>query len=221
MSRPAHPPPPHDGFIAIGRHGLDDLLRRARACTLCAEQLPRGPRPVLQAGRRARVLVVGHAPGTRVHETGIPWNDPSGETLRDWMELDREAFHDPERFAIIPTGLCYPGRGRSGDLPPRPECAPRWHPPLRAALPEIRLTLLLGAHAQAYYLGRPRGTLTDRVADWKGYLEGNHTHPDVGPVLPLPHPSPRNRRWIRQRPWFEAEVIPALRRALDAAFRSA
>jgi len=211
----------HDGVIAIGRSSLEELIEQARACTLCAAILPRGPRPVLQAGRRARVLVVGHAPGTRVHETGIPWNDPSGDTLRTWMDVDRDAFYDPERFAIIPTGLCYPGRGRSGDLPPRPECAPRWHPPLRAALPEIRLTLLLGAHAQAYYLGRPRGTLTERVAVWERYLAGECTHPAVGPVLPLPHPSPRNRRWIRQRPWFEAEVIPALRRALAAAFRDA
>lgn len=202
----------HDGVIPLRTLDLPTLLERARACTLCAQALPLGPRPVLQASAEARVLIVGHAPGTRVHETGIPWNDPSGDTLRGWLEVDMEAFHDTERFAIIPTGLCYPGRGRGGDLPPRPECAPRWHPPLRAALPEIRLTLLLGAHAQAYYLGPDRLRLTDRVAAWRDSLTRG--------FFPLPHPSPRNRRWIAQRPWFEAEVVPALRTAVAAALAS-
>jgi uracil-DNA glycosylase len=202
-------PPAHDGVIAVGRTPLPTLIERARACTLCAGHLPLGPRPVLQAEADARVMVVGQAPGTRVHETGIPWNDPSGDTLRAWLAVDRDAFYDAHRFAIVPTGLCYPGRARGGDAPPQPECAPRWHPPLRAALPEIRLTLLLGAHAQAYYLGRDGRSLSDRVADWRRHLaEG---------FLPLPHPSPRNRRWLRERPWFEAEVVPALRRAVADA----
>lgn len=201
--------PAHDGVVATDRHPLEDLIAAARACTLCAADLPLGPRPVLQAEADARVLVVGHAPGTRVHATGIPWNDPSGDRLRAWLEVDADAFYDPHRFAIVPTGLCYPGRGRSGDLPPRPECAPRWHPPLLAALPEIRLTLLLGAHAQAYYLGRDRRSLGDRVADWRVHLQRG--------LLPLPHPSPRNRRWISQRPWFEEEVLPGLRAAVREA----
>lgn len=200
--------PAHDGVIAIGTQPLDELVSAARGCTLCAAGLPLGPRPVLQMSEQARVLVVGQAPGTRVHETGIPWNDPSGDTLRDWLAVDRDAFYDPARFAILPTGLCYPGRGRSGDLPPRPECAPRWHPPLRAALPEIRLTLLIGAHAQAYYLGRDRRSLAERVAAWRAYAPTQ---------MPLPHPSPRNRLWLRRRPWFEAEVVPALRDAVRAA----
>ncbi|HSG91571.1 MAG TPA: uracil-DNA glycosylase family protein [Pseudomonadales bacterium] len=199
----------HDGVIPLRGIALDDLLAQARDCRLCAASLPLGPRPVLAATTRARVLIVGHAPGTRVHASGIPWDDQSGDTLRAWLGVDRDTFYDPRRFAIVPTGLCYPGRGRSGDLPPRPECAPRWHPPLRAALPEVRLTLLLGAHAQAYYLGRDRLRLTDRVERWRTYLPA---------FLPLPHPSPRNRMWIRRRPWFEAEVLPGLRAAVDACF---
>lgn len=200
--------PAHDGVIAIDAQPLDALVEAARRCTLCAAELPLGPRPVLQLSACSRVLIVGQAPGTRVHETGIPWNDPSGDTLRSWLAVDREAFYDTGRFGILPTGLCYPGRGRSGDLPPQPACAPRWHPPLRAALPEVRLTLLVGAHAQAYYLGRDGRSLSDRVAAWHEYA------PEL---LPLPHPSPRNRLWIRRRPWFEAEVVPALRRAVRAA----
>jgi len=122
---------------------LEALLREVRACRLCAPHLPLGPRPVLRADARARILIVGQAPGTRVHATGIPWNDPSGDRLRDWLQVDRDAFYDERRFAIIPAGLCYPGRGRTGDLPPRPECAPLWHPRLRALLPRIELTLLV------------------------------------------------------------------------------
>ena len=203
---------PHDGVIAVGAAPLAELAARARACTLCAGELPFGPRPVLRVAEHARVLIVGQAPGTRVHDTGIPWNDPSGDRLRAWLGTDREAFYDAERFAIVPAGLCYPGRTRGGDAPPRPECAPRWHPPLRAALPALRLTLLVGAHAQAYYLGRDRRTLGERVRAWEHFL------PDY---FPLPHPSPRNRRWLAQRPWFEEEVLPALRTAVDAALSSA
>lgn len=204
--------PPHDGVIAVDALPLPELVERARACTLCAPHLPLGPRPVLSLEPDARVLIVGHAPGTRVHETGIPWNDPSGDRLRAWLDVDRDTFYDAHRFAIVPTGLCYPGRARGGDAPPRPECAPRWHPPLRAALPELRLTLLLGAHAQAYYLGPSRGTLGDRVRAWR----------DLSPEwFPLPHPSPRNRRWLAQRPWFEDEIVPALRAAVAAALSAA
>ena len=182
---------------------LAALLCEVRACRLCEEHLPLGPRPVLRADVRARVLIVGQAPGTRVHATGIPWNDPSGDRLRDWLEVDREAFYDERRFAIIPAGLCYPGRGRSGDLPPRPECAPRWHPALRALLPRIELTLLVGQYAQAFYLGpRRQATLTATVHAWREYL------PEF---LPLPHPSPRNTRWLQVNPWFALEVLPGLR----------
>lgn len=202
--------PPHDGVIAVGRHGLEELAALARACTQCAGELPLGPRPVLRVDARARVLVVGQAPGTRVHATGIPWNDPSGDRLRAWLGIDREAFYDASRFAIVPTGLCYPGRGRGGDLPPRPECAPRWHPPLLAALPRIRLRLLIGAHAQRYYLGPARTSLSERVARWRECLPG---------TFPLPHPSPRNTRWLRERPWFAAEVLPALRAAVAEAIQ--
>jgi uracil-DNA glycosylase len=183
---------------------LARLLKDARACRLCAAHLPLGPRPVLRASATARLLIVGQAPGTRVHETGIPFNDPSGDTLRLWLGLDRDAFYDERRIAIVPTGFCYPGKGPSGDAPPRPECAPKWHPPLRAAMPKLRLTLLVGSYAQAYYLGdRREKTLADTVRNWRAYL------PEF---LPTPHPSPRNRLWLRKNPWFEAEVVPVLRR---------
>jgi len=182
---------------------LEALLCEVRACRLCEAQLPLGPRPVLRAHANARVLIVGQAPGTRVHATGIPWNDPSGERLRDWLQVDRATFYDELRFAIIPAGLCYPGRGRSGDLPPRPECAPTWHPRLRALLPRIELTLLVGQYAQAFYLGlRRKATLTATVHAWREYL------PDF---LPLPHPSPRNTRWLQVNPWFARDVLPELR----------
>jgi uracil-DNA glycosylase len=138
-----------------------------------------------------------------VHETGIPWNDPSGDRLRDWLQLSREQFYDESLIAIIPTAFCYPGKGAHGDLPPRLECAPLWHPKLRAALPSIQLTLLVGGYAQAYYLGRKaKPTLAETVCSFREYL------PEF---LPLPHPSPRNQRWFKNHPWFEAEVIPELR----------
>lgn len=180
-----------------------ELLARVRACTVCAAKLPHPPRPILRASPTARLLIVGQAPGRRVHETGIPWNDPSGDLLRQWLGVTREIFYDDTRIAIVPTGLCYPGTGKNGDLPPRPECAPLWHPPLLAAMPAIRLTLLIGAYAQAYTLGTRRGrTLADTVAAWRDFA------PDQ---VPLPHPSPRNRGWLKRNPWFDAEVIPMLR----------
>ena len=186
-----------------------DLVARAQACTVCAPHLPHAPRPVLRASPTARLLIVGQAPGRRVHETGIPWNDPSGDTLRAWLGMSREQFYDGSRIAIIPTGLCYPGTVKGSDLAPRRECAPLWHPPLRAAMPEIRLTLLIGAYAQAYYLGERRHpTLAETVAAWRDYA------PDF---LPLPHPSPRNRGWLKRHPWFEAEVVPMLRERVGAA----
>ena len=182
---------------------FDELLARVRACTVCAAYLPNPPRPILIASASARLLIVGQAPGRRVHRTGIPWNDPSGDLLREWLGMTREVFYGDSRIAIVPTGLCYPGTVNGSDLPPRPECAPLWHPPLRAAMHGIRLTLLVGAYAQAYYLGPRRGrTLADTVAAWRDFA------PDF---LPMPHPSPRNRGWLKQNPWFEAEVLPVLR----------
>ena len=185
---------------------LQRLLKEARACTICTEHLPLGPRPVLRAKARARLLLVGQAPGVKVHETGIPWNDASGDRLRQWLQLSREEFYDESRIAIVPVGFCYPGKGAYGDLSPRHECAPLWHPHLRAALPNIRLTLLIGSHAQAYYLGKRRKkTMTETVWVWRDYL------PEF---LPLPHPSPRNILWFEQRPWFEKTVVPAVRREI-------
>jgi uracil-DNA glycosylase len=163
---------------------------------------------VLRASPGASLLIVGQAPGRRVHESGVPWNDPSGDLLREWLRLDRDAFYDERRVAIIPVGFCYPGTGASGDLPPRPECAPHWHAKLRAQLPAVRLTLLVGSYALAYYLGaRRKKTLADTVRARAEYL------PEF---FPLPHPSPRNRRWLKNNAWFGHEVLPQLRRRVTA-----
>jgi len=184
---------------------LVDLLAQVRACTHCDSSLPLGANPVLSMESSARILVIGQAPGTRVHATGIPWNDPSGDRLRQWMGVDRDTFYDAKRIAIMPMVFCYPGKGKSGDLPPRPECAPLWHERLLAQLPEIKLTLLIGNYAQQYYLDRRHKTLTDRVAAWPQYL------PDY---LPLVHPSPRNTYWLQQNPWFEQDLVPELRKLI-------
>lgn len=185
---------------------LEALVAEIRACRRCEAQLPLGPRPVLRASESARLLVVGQAPGTRVHESGIPWNDASGIRLREWLRMDRETFYDESRVAIVPMGFCYPGRGAGGDLPPRPECRQAWHPRLIPLLPNIELILLIGHYAQAYFLGETRKkTLTDTV----------RTYADYAPrYFPLPHPSPRNTLWLRRNPWFAEEVIPALRERL-------
>lgn len=190
-----------------GGGSLEAVVAAARACRVCAEHLPLGPRPILRARAGARLLIVGQAPGTRVHETGVPWNDPSGDRLRDWLDLDRAAFYDEARIAIVPMGFCYPGRDqRGGDRPPRPECAPLWHPPLRAALPGIELTLLVGSYAQRYYLGKRRkASLSETVRAWRDYLPA---------FLPLPHPSWRNTAWLKKNPWFEADLVPDLRRRI-------
>lgn len=182
---------------------LDRLAAEARACRLCAD-LPLGPRPVFRAAPTARLLIVGQAPGTRVHETGIPWNDRSGERLRDWLGLDRAAFYDESRVAILPMGLCYPGVDpRGGDRPPRPACAPLWHPRFLPLLPRVELTLLVGLYAQRRYLGaRRRGSLTETVAAWRDYLPA---------YLALPHPSWRNTAWLRRHAWFESALLPELR----------
>ena len=192
---------------------FERLLAEVRACRICAAHLPNPPRPVLRAAPTASVLIVGQAPGRRVHESGIPWNDPSGDLLREWLRIERADFYDERRIAIIPAGLCYPGTGASGDLPPRPECAPHWHPRLRALLPGIRMTLLVGSYAQGYYLGSLRKkTLAETVRARGEYL------PEL---FPLPHPSPRNRLWMKRNPWFERDVLPQLRRRFRACLRDA
>lgn len=182
---------------------LIDLLNEVRHCKVCAHKLPLGPRPVVQIGSGARLLIAGQAPGRKVHLSGIPFDDPSGDTLRAWLGIDRATFYDPEQVAILPMAFCYPGRGRSGDLPPPPECTPLWQAKLLALMPTIELTLVIGHHAQRHHLGKSgRTTLTETVRAFRDYLPRR---------FPLPHPSPRNGPWLKRHPWFEAEVIPALR----------
>ncbi|MBT8146671.1 MAG: uracil-DNA glycosylase family protein [Gammaproteobacteria bacterium] len=180
---------------------VDTLLEQIRHCKLCAAELPHEPRPVLRAKSSARILVVGQAPGTKVHATGIPWNDASGQRLRQWMGLTDEQFYDEQLVAIVPMGFCYPGKGRSGDLPPRPECAPTWHRPILDLLPNIQTRLLIGQYAQGFYQPGNYTTLTDRVRDWQRFAPEQYV---------LPHPSPRNQLWLRRNPWFEEQVIPVL-----------
>lgn len=188
---------------------LDYLLARARACRHCEKHLPERPHPVLHAGEDAKVLVIGQAPGRRVHTSGVPWDDPSGQRLRQWLGVRPEDFYDSRQFAIVPMGFCYPGTGGSGDKPPRPECAPLWHGPLLEAMPDIRLTLLIGQYAQRYYLKDKPKTLTETVKQWPRHLGSGY--------LALPHPSPRNNRWLSKNPWFEAEVLPLLKREVRRA----
>lgn len=190
--------------------GLDGLLAQIRACTHCAAHLPLGPRPVLRAASGARLMIIGQAPGTRVHESGIPWNDRSGERLRDWLRIDPELFYDESRVAIMPMGFCYPGvNAKGGDLPPRPECAPLWHEKVWAELPNIGLTLLVGQYAQKHYLGAARSkTLTETVSRFAEYLPRGY--------LPLPHPSWRTTAWQRKNPWFDTQLLPVLRQRVRA-----
>ncbi|KIQ96972.1 Hypothetical protein TI01_1505 [Lysobacter sp. A03] len=182
---------------------LEELLVDIRACRICEAHLPLGPRPVLTAARSARLLIAGQAPGRKVHMSGVPWDDASGARLRDWLGIDRETFYDPSQVAIVPMGFCYPGKAGSGDAPPRPECRATWHPRLLPLLPEIRLNILIGQYAQAYFLGPSRpGNLTATMRQWRDFLPR---------YLPLPHPSPRNVAWFKANPWFEDEVLPELR----------
>jgi uracil-DNA glycosylase len=195
----------------VATSSLKALILEAKACTACADRLPQTPRPIFLVGRGARLMIVGQAPGRRVHETGIPWNDPSGEVLRAWLGLDRDAFYDTSRIAIVPAGLCYPGTVDGVDLPPCRECAPRWQPRFRAALPGIELTLLIGTYALAYYLGpRRKESVAETVKAYREYL------PEF---FVLPHPSWRNKAWLKNNPWFERRVIPDLRRRVKASLR--
>ncbi len=183
------------------------LLDEIRVCRFCEKILPLGPKPVLNFTSSAPILIVGQAPGTRVHNTGIPWNDPSGDRLRHWLQVDRETFYNPNIFAIVPMAFCYPGRGKGGDLPPRPECAQLWMEKILMALPRRQQTILVGLYAQKYFLkDRCRQTLTETVRSWREYF------PEY---VVLPHPSPRNNIWLKRNPWFEKEVIPAIRSNLQ------
>jgi uracil-DNA glycosylase len=188
------------------------LIEEIRSCTACASQLAAGARPVVQFSAASRLVIIGQAPSSRVHATGVPWDDRSGDRLRDWTGLSREEFYDPDKVALVPMGFCYPGRGRSGDLPPRRECAPLWHARVFERLGNLRLTLLVGSYAQAHYqgAGKPRRNLTETVRDFAAY-DG---------LFPLPHPSWRSTIWVRRNPWFETDVLPALRRAVRSALDS-
>jgi uracil-DNA glycosylase len=187
------------------------LLKEVRGCTTCAASLAHGPRPVVQVDARARILIAGQAPGRKVHDSGVPFDDASGKRLREWMGLDPDSFYDPTLVAILPMGFCYPGTGRSGDLPPRPECAPQWRARLMASMPNIDLTLVIGQYALAWHLpGSSAKNLTDTVREWR-----NHW-PEL---LPLPHPSPRNNIWLKKNPWFAAEVLPKLRHCVGSLLK--
>jgi len=192
----------------MGKAALDELFAEIRSCTVCAEKLPLGPRPVLRGRPSARLFIISQAPGTRVHETGLSFNDRSGDRLRQWLGIEREDFYDEARIAIMPMGFCYPGRGKSGDLPPRLECIPLWHERVLAVLPRIELTLLVGSYAIDHYLGaRRKRSMGETVAAWREYLPH---------YLPLPHPSWRTMMFERRNPWFEAQLLPELRRRVRA-----
>lgn len=181
---------------------MKKLLTEISQCTICKKHLPFAPRPVLQSGPDAKIIIIGQAPGLKVQQSGKPWDDASGKKLREWLGVDEETFYNPKKIALVPMGFCYPGRGTSGDLPPRPECAPQWHNLLLTAMKKIKLIILIGQYSQKYYLSDKAGeNLTATVKSFKQYLPH---------YFPLPHPSPRNRFWLVQNKWFEKETIPLL-----------
>ncbi|MBR9728980.1 uracil-DNA glycosylase family protein [Shewanella intestini] len=184
------------------------LLGQISQCQQCGSALSHGARPIVQAHPQARILIVGQAPGLAVHQTGIPFNDASGERLRQWLAIDKASFYNPKKVAIVPMGFCYPGKGVSGDLPPRKECAPLWHQPLLAYLTQIQLTIVIGQYALKYHLPEIRLGLTDAVKNWQQFNES---------ILVLPHPSPRNNIWLAKNPWFDAQVLPVLKQRVKAA----
>jgi len=199
------------GLRAATYASLDELLAAVRSCRACAGHLPLGPRPVVQAHAAAQILIVGQSPGLRVHTTGIPWDDPSGERLREWMGVDKNTFYDASRIAIIPMGYCYPGRAKSGDMAPRSECAELWLDRLLANLPDIQLTLLIGQYAQRHFLrSRRKRSLTATTRAWRDYSPQ---------YFPLPHPSPRNQPWFKCHPWFDRQLVPALRARITPLVR--
>jgi len=185
---------------------METLLRNIKNCTICSPFLSHGVNPVLSASLKSRIAIIGQAPGSKVHESGVPWDDKSGERLRAWLNVTKTEFYSKELFALIPMGFCYPGKGKSGDLPPRPECAPEWHPQLFNKLKSLKLIILIGSYAQKYYLKeRNENTLTETVKSFSKYL------PEA---FPLPHPSPRNNIWLKKNEWFEDELIPVLQRRI-------
>ncbi len=187
---------------------LDKLLGEIRSCIVCAAHLPLGPRPILRGKVSAKILIIGQAPGTKVHASGIPWDDESGKRLRNWLGVTREVFYDESKIAIVPMGFCYPGKGKSGDMPPRPECAPLWHERVLKLMPNIELTLLIGQYAQKTYLGEKRNeNLTETVRNWRDYVALGY--------FPLVHPSPRNGIWLRKNAWFEDQVVPHLKQKVE------
>lgn len=190
---------------------LVTLLEQVRVCTLCRDNLPLGPRPIVQAQASAKILIAGQAPGRRAHETGLPFNDPSGDRLRSWLALSRETFYDPSQIAILPMGFCYPGSGAAGDLPPRPECAPAWRAQLLAQLPQLQLQLLIGRYAIRWHLPTSGATLTETVRHWRHHWPA---------IVPLPHPSPRNQAWLKRNPWFESELLPRLRAQVNKVLQT-
>ena len=185
---------------------LSHLLEEIRACTVCESEFEHSPRPVVQASATARIVFLGQAPGRRVHETGVPWQDQSGERLRSWLGLTDEQFYDPALVAHVPMGFCFPGAAKSGDKPPRPECAPLWHERLLERLPNDRLEIVIGMYAQKRYIDNRKQTLTETVKDWAQHLPSQ---------IVLPHPSPRNQYWLTKNPWFEAETLPAVRQRIN------
>jgi len=192
---------------------MKSLVASARACTICSEALEFGPRPVFAIHPASKIVIIGQAPGRKVHDSGKPWDDASGRRLREWLGVSEDAFYDAKNFAILPMGFCYPGKGKSGDLPPRPECARQWHESMLRMMPQIELTLLFGQYAMQYYLGdRMKKNLTETVRHWEEFCPA---------YLPMPHPSPRNNIWLRKHPWFEKDVVPYLQDIVQSAIHNA
>lgn len=190
---------------------MEPLLTKIANCRTCEAHLPHGPRPVVQLSKHCRILLIGQAPGRRVHASGVPWDDPSGVRLRKWLGISDDIFYDPERVGILPMGFCYPGTGKSGDLPPRPECAPQWHGEVNSQLSEVRLTVLIGRYAQEYYLKEKKyRTLTQKVLNFEKFLPA---------YFPVPHPSPRNIAWFKKNPWFESTALPILKSYIIQALK--
>jgi len=190
---------------------MEKLIAEIKNCTVCLAHLPHGCRPVLTGNSKSKILVIGQAPGSRVHASGIPWDDKSGENLRSWLNVSKEDFYNEDNFAIVPMGFCYPGTGKSGDLPPRKECAPLWHEQVLEKLPNLKLTLLIGTYAQAYYLKKRKARNLTRTCE--------NFHEYLPEFLPLPHPSPRNNIWQKKNPWFKEDVLPVLKAQIETLLK--